>query len=81
MARHGGEITAAFPGGGGGIAGASTAATTPAASPYQVTDARALPSPSLLFSLCLRGGRARSCDFCFRTHAEIEAESLKLALK
>ncbi|XP_039783185.1 uncharacterized protein LOC120650216 isoform X2 [Panicum virgatum] len=38
MARHGGEITAAFPGGGGGIAGASTAATTPAASPYQVAE-------------------------------------------
>nr|CAB3498731.1 unnamed protein product [Digitaria exilis] len=37
MARHRGEITAAFPGGGGGgIAGASTGATTPAASPYQV---------------------------------------------
>lgn len=37
MARQGGvggEITAAFPG--GGIAGASTRATTPAASPYQV---------------------------------------------
>ncbi|RLN41317.1 hypothetical protein C2845_PM01G33690 [Panicum miliaceum] len=38
MARHGGEITAAFPGGGGGIAGASTGATTPAASPYQVAE-------------------------------------------
>jgi len=40
MARHGGEITAAFPGGGGGgggIAQASTGATTPAASPYQVS--------------------------------------------
>jgi len=38
MARYGGEITAAFPGGGGGgIAQASTGATTPAASPYQVS--------------------------------------------
>ncbi|CAN6282070.1 unnamed protein product [Urochloa humidicola] len=38
MARRGGEITAAFPGGGGSIAGASTGATTtPAASPYQVS--------------------------------------------
>ncbi|CAL4918159.1 unnamed protein product [Urochloa decumbens] len=36
MARRGGEITAAFPGGGSSIAGASTGATTPAASPYQV---------------------------------------------
>lgn len=34
MAMHFGEITTAFPGG-GGIAGASTARTTPAASPYQ----------------------------------------------
>lgn len=36
MARRGGEITAAFPGGGAGIAGASTGTPTPAASPYQV---------------------------------------------
>ncbi|OEL34857.1 hypothetical protein BAE44_0004120 [Dichanthelium oligosanthes] len=37
MARQGGEITAAFPGSGGGsIAGASTGTRTPAASPYQV---------------------------------------------
>ncbi|CAL4918160.1 unnamed protein product [Urochloa decumbens] len=37
MARRGGEITAAFPGGGSSIAGASTGATTPAASPYQAS--------------------------------------------
>jgi len=49
MARQGGaggEITAAFSGD-GGIAGASTARTTPVASPYQVTDAL-----HLLFFLC-----------------------------
>ena len=55
MARQGGaggEITAAFSGG-GGIAGTSTARTTPVASPYQVTDAlHLLPSPPLLFFLC-----------------------------
>jgi hypothetical protein len=52
MARQGGEITAAFSGG-GSIAGASTARTTPVASPYQVTDALPLlpSSPPLLFFL------------------------------
>jgi hypothetical protein len=57
MARQGGaggEITAAFSGG-GGIAGTSTARTTPVASPYQVTDAlHLLPLPSTSSSACVQ---------------------------
>jgi hypothetical protein len=71
MAMHFGEITTAFPGG-GGIAGASTARTTPAASPYQVMDAPpSSPLPSASPSACVQLKlEVLSLPFCLQTETD-----------
>jgi len=79
MARQGGaggEITAAFSGD-GGIAGASTARTTPVASPYQVTDAlHLLPSPPLLpLRLCLCATETDGNRFLSVSKLTVETET------